>query len=535
MMFYPGQAGAPPKSAGATQLPLFVKGPRPVRLGPAHPTAHLPDRARMAFSGSALDSGGAPRDDHGGAGGVRGFLAYDPASCARRDDAGSRAAQAAATRTLVSPYGVLAPRQPPPPRSAGKPPSSSGSAAPQRKGSGGRARHTAPRTRFPRNFPQPALLPPSTAPLRPHERSASACVPGTSHAVAPIAGLHGTYTSAPRVTPQGAEMLSFEDSPEHALQNAMQELDELRGLALTDERDSWRLAEAQRRPKTAPLHRPSTACAALATSTADEGSEGGVRVETEAELRARLGAAENVMRKLYRKNTQLEEMLATRPKTAAPSPTVESAPANEDGPGASEAQALFLLQQKETDLQKMRDYTSQLAARLETLSQDQLAMKNDGEQAATAARNAEYRERYLRMRTEYRQLLRSRTDSIKKSGKVSQEQERNVLLEQLDVALRDEAELHRRESQRLNEELYLQEKKNCDSYVEKRLLQDRLAALEREMAARDELEGEIDGKMVALFNRLKQLEDANLNLEQEKEQLKGKLGAHPAELSPAAA
>lgn len=34
------------------------------------------------------------------------------------------------------------------------------------------------------------------------------------------------------------------------------------------------------------------------------------------------------------------------------------------------------------------------------------------------------------------------------------------------------------------------------------------------MAARDELEGEIDGKMVALFNRLKQLEDANLNLEQ---------------------
>lgn len=52
-----------------------------------------------------------------------------------------------------------------------------------------------------------------------------------------------------------------------------------------------------------------------------------------------------------------------------------------------------------------------------------------------------------------------------------QEQERNVLLEQLDVALRDEAELHRKESQRLNEELYLQEKKTCDSYVEKRLLQ----------------------------------------------------------------
>ena len=55
----------------------------------------------------------------------------------------------------------------------------------------------------------------------------------------------------------------------------------------------------------------------------------------------------------------------------------------------------------------------------------------------------------------------------------AQEQERNVLLEQLDVALREEADLHRKESQRLNEELYLQEKKNCDSYVEKRLLQAR--------------------------------------------------------------
>eukprot|EP00966_Prymnesium_polylepis_P139607 3225855-Prymnesium_polylepis.1 len=83
-------------------------------------------------------------------------------------------------------------------------------------------------------------------------------------------------------------------------------------------------------------------------------------------------------------------------------------------------------------------------------------MKNDGQAAATAARNAEYRERYMRMRGEYRQLLRSRTDSIKKSGKLSKESERNVLLEQLDTALKDEADLHRKESQRLNEELYLQ-------------------------------------------------------------------------------
>ena len=71
------------------------------------------------------------------------------------------------------------------------------------------------------------------------------------------------------------------------------------------------------------------------------------------------------------------------------------------------------------------------------------------------ARNGEYRERYMRMRNDYRQLLRSRTDSVRRSGRLSADKEQSVLIEQLDVALKEEAELHRKESQRLNEELYL--------------------------------------------------------------------------------
>ena len=99
-----------------------------------------------------------------------------------------------------------------------------------------------------------------------------------------------------------------------------------------------------------------------------------------------------------------------------------------------------------------------------------------------------------------------------------------MLIEQLDTALKDEAELHRKESQRLNEELYMQERKSCDWYVEKRLLQDRLQALESEISSRDQLEGQIDGKMLALFSRLKSLEDANLRLEQSNEVLRTKAG-----------
>ena len=149
----------------------------------------------------------------------------------------------------------------------------------------------------------------------------------------------------------------------------------------------------------------------------------------------------------------------------------------------------------------------------------------------SASRNDEYRERYMRMRGEYRQLLRSRTDSVRRSGRLAQDKEQGVLIEQLDAALKEEAELHRKESQRLNEELYLKEKQSCDWYVEKRLLQDRLQALEHEMGQRDELEGAIDDKMLALFSRLKALEDANLRLEQNNEELRQKAGANEANAS----
>ena len=77
-----------------------------------------------------------------------------------------------------------------------------------------------------------------------------------------------------------------------------------------------------------------------------------------------------------------------------------------------------------------------------------------------------------------------------------------------------------------------QEKRSCDWYVEKRLLQDRLQALEGEIGQRDQLEGAIDDKMLALFSRLKALEDANLRLEQTNEELKLKVpNSDPTQVS----
>ena len=230
-----------------------------------------------------------------------------------------------------------------------------------------------------------------------------------------------------------------------------------------------------------------------------------VEPETEAELRLRLASAESVMRKLYRKTNDLEERLSmSKAEQGSPSSrggggtgsVSASSPGGRSGGGegssgdggqggeadggggggggggalttpAEREQALYLLQQKEADLQRMREYTSQLASRIEHMAAEQQKLTQARPSTAMNpdARNDEYRERYMRMRGEYRQLLRSRTDSVRRSGRIAQAGEHGVLIEQLDAALKEEAELHRKESQRLNEELYLQEKRSCDWYA----------------------------------------------------------------------
>ena len=376
---------------------------------------------------------------------------------------------------------------------------------------------------------------------------------------------------------------------EDELSAAMAELSSLQGMATGDARDSWRFEQAARPSTAAPVVRggvPSSGGVGAGTSGAHarapvggsgtagarggaaqvltvEGGGGGgdaegvlVRPSTAAlenegedELRLRLATAESVMRKLYRKTNDLQERLTSANAPGSPgssgggeggSAAARAAPRSPGGgegdvTASEREQALYLLQQKEADLQQMREYTSQLAARLEHLTtEQQRAMvarpqtaAAGGEGAYGGPRNDEYRERYMRMRGEYRNLLRSRTDSVRRSGRIAAETEQSVLINQLDTALKDEADLHRKESQRLNEELYLQEKKSCDWYVERRLLQDRLQAMEEEIGQRDQLEGQIDGKMLALFGRLQALEDQNLRLEQSNEALRQKAGDEP--------
>lgn len=380
--------------------------------------------------------------------------------------------------------------------------------------------------------------------------TASPAMAGGGVAAARRAGMPAAFNSAFN-SPCGSPSAGSGGASD--FRSAMAELDSLR-LAAVDPRDEQRYA----RPQTAAgsigggwvgaaagLGAARSAGGASVSPTAGGAAGGATGDEESAEdLKLRLSAAEAVMRKLYRRNNQLEEearqkeSLPQRPQTATARSTRETQAEDSDhaAPPAgdpadplagADEQALFLLQQKESDLQQMRDYTAQLQERLQSVAALQKETGHAQPGAATSDRaeaaTAQYRDRYLRMRNDYRSLLKSRVGSIKKSTIMGRQSEQAVLLTQLDSALQEEADLHRRESQRLNEELYRQEKQSCDWHVERRILETRLAQMEGSIQQRDEIDGAIESKMAALFSRLQQLETTNLQLEQSNEELKSKV------------
>ena len=381
MIFFPGADEPPPPRA-----PLRTM--QPGSHGYAPKPAANSSRAHAALAGSAL----------------MGTLNPDPASPARLEarlaDAGARA------RSLngsPSPYGLMsspAAHMLPPQRAVQGQGRRSGTrhlpsygASVQRP-----SRAIQPRARFPAQFPvHQQVHQPRARQGQARSRSLAEHLP--QRAAPPQHGHgrghgHGSESSylhrqlpprqpQPAARPQTAELRGAPlDTAEY--QAAFSELDELRGLAEADPKDAGRF-EAAARPKTAPSAPPEVPAEYLqAAAPARPGTSAG-RAETEEELRVRLLAAESVMRKLYRRNSQLEEQhkeqqrpatsggLAGReaePGTPAARPQTSAGLPAADGEGrgvelsAANEQALYLLRQKESDLQRMKEYTAGLQAQL---------------------------------------------------------------------------------------------------------------------------------------------------------------------------
>ncbi|KAJ1638822.1 hypothetical protein T492DRAFT_833373 [Pavlovales sp. CCMP2436] len=102
---------------------------------------------------------------------------------------------------------------------------------------------------------------------------------------------------------------------------------------------------------------------------------------------------------------------------------------------------------------------------------------------------------------------------LRNTSKAGVAREAAALIAELEAHLARERRENVQHARGLNERLYQQEQRQCDLFVEKRLLELKVEALAGQIDERDRIETSIEARIFSLFGRLQQLEDTNLQLE----------------------
>jgi len=277
---------------------------------------------------------------------------------------------------------------------------------------------------------------------------------------------------------------------ESRVQDAIAELQELTERHLTKPQASTR--------------RPSTANAADPTSSRRNAAapRGGGD--------ARNDMARNVMRKLYKRNVELEKsvhLLELRVKELETegSKKDDSAPAfiPKDSP------AFQALRERDAAVQALRAELAEERKRADAAEAAVAQRGHAGVEMSNGLRRAVAESRahftqYRRIRTDYRRLVEQRVQATRRSRAVANgstsvvDQLRSRLVKEMDERDQDAALLQSR--------LYERDKKEADWYVERRLLENRIEQLTKSIEERDSLDNQLESCACALFDRVKLLE-----------------------------
>eukprot|EP00232_Nephroselmis_pyriformis_P016923 CAMPEP_0182883130 /NCGR_PEP_ID=MMETSP0034_2-20130328/18204_1 /TAXON_ID=156128 /ORGANISM="Nephroselmis pyriformis, Strain CCMP717" /LENGTH=207 /DNA_ID=CAMNT_0025016261 /DNA_START=28 /DNA_END=651 /DNA_ORIENTATION=- len=133
----------------------------------------------------------------------------------------------------------------------------------------------------------------------------------------------------------------------------------------------------------------------------------------------------------------------------------------------------------------------------------------DGLRQAVAESTTHF-EKYRQIRSDYRRLLNRRVESVRRASGASTEAKKVV--SELRDRLTQEVEERETEASLFNSRLYEAEKRQSDWYVERRLLEEKVARLDGEVRERDRLDAQIESCVTALFERMRMLEKANQDL-----------------------
>jgi len=230
-------------------------------------------------------------------------------------------------------------------------------------------------------------------------------------------------------------------------------------------------------------------------------------------LGEQLEMSKSIMQKLYRKNVELEkeaQLLRAQLAEAGAGGKAGGVDGGSSGAGA-QAPLLAVLREKDERIQKLEAELRGQGDRARRLQGALTARVEEAEasgSAALAQRSHFHARKYKTLRDDYRRLLEQRAGMVGRRARGGAKQMVGELQQRLDREM-EEREV---ESALLSSQLYERDKRESDLYVEKRLLEQRVEALQGEIKERDRLDSEIETCVCALFEKVALLEKENLSL-----------------------
>ncbi|GLC54860.1 hypothetical protein PLESTB_000913700 [Pleodorina starrii] len=131
------------------------------------------------------------------------------------------------------------------------------------------------------------------------------------------------------------------------------------------------------------------------------------------------------------------------------------------------------------------------------------------------AQSALHHQKYRQIREDYNRLLNKRASTLqggsRSSGSAAAVAAR-ALVDDLTKRLAEEVQEREAEAALYSAKLYESEKAMSDWYVEKRLLEEHITRLSAELSERDKIDGEIEGCVTSMLERLRAVEAENEEL-----------------------
>ncbi|KAG1660748.1 hypothetical protein FOA52_010622 [Chlamydomonas sp. UWO 241] len=349
----------------------------------------------------------------------------------------------------------------------------------------------------------------------------------------------------------GLTSLGISQALRDRVQDAMQQLESASASASASVPELKKKGHRVSLDKGEKAKAPAAAAAAAAAGKGAVGKSASQSAAAVEELETKLGMSRSIMRKLYRKNCDLEKEVQMLKANGCSVASLELTPTDggtpkigargtsrpgalvaphgglsDGGAGSPSTPVALAIQERDrtiTQLQAALDASRRRCALMEGSPSDGGGGSISGQGSkAAAAQQASIREvlaasqlhlsKYKNIRDDYNRLLKKRTVAVSTSKAASAEA--RALVDEMDARLSKEIQEREAEAALYSARLYESERLMSDWYVEKRMLELHIERLSEEVAQRDVMDQQMEACVCDLFERLRLVEETNKEMEQ---------------------